>query len=140
MKAVWFEDAFLRSGWPRGPGKAFENVGGEGPHIFEGFLGPPGPARPQKSTQQNPARLPSGTQKEGPVCRNRARFRESGPQRRMPRAADPIEFVGGDNLGGYKSGYKGPNSGYKGPKSAYKCGYTLLITRLRALITRLGPL
>ncbi len=57
--------AFLRFGRPRGPGKAFQKVGGEDPHIFEGSPGPPGPARPQKRTQTNPARLPSGTQHFG---------------------------------------------------------------------------
>ncbi len=49
----------MRSGRPRGPGKGFKNVGGEAPHIFEGFPVPPGPARPQKFSQQIPARLPS---------------------------------------------------------------------------------
>ncbi len=43
------------------PGKAFKNVGGEAPHIFEGpqaphifegLPGPPGPARPQKRSQK----------------------------------------------------------------------------------------
>ena len=34
---------------------------GASPHIFEGRPGPPGPARPQKHTPNNPARLPSGT-------------------------------------------------------------------------------
>jgi hypothetical protein len=37
--------------------------GGVAPHICEGFPGPPGPARPQKRTQTNPARLPPGTQR-----------------------------------------------------------------------------
>ncbi len=36
--------------------------GGETPHIFEGFPGPPGPVRPQKRTPKKTARLPSGTQ------------------------------------------------------------------------------
>ncbi len=45
-------DAFLKSGRPRGPGKALKIVGGEAPHILEGLPGPPGPARPQKRTQQ----------------------------------------------------------------------------------------
>jgi hypothetical protein len=37
LKAVWpdFWDAFLRSGRPRGPRKAFKNAGGEAPHLFE---------------------------------------------------------------------------------------------------------
>ncbi len=52
----------MKSGRPRGPGKALQNVGGFAPHIFEGFPGPAGPARPQKRTPKNPARLPSGTQ------------------------------------------------------------------------------
>jgi hypothetical protein len=38
------------SGQPRGPGKPFKNMGGTAPHIFEWFLGPPGPPRPRKST------------------------------------------------------------------------------------------
>ncbi len=29
------------SGGPQGPGKAFQNVGADGPHIFEGFPGAP---------------------------------------------------------------------------------------------------
>ncbi len=43
LKAVWpdFWGAFLKSGRPRGPGKAFRSVGVEAPHIFEGLLGPP---------------------------------------------------------------------------------------------------
>ncbi len=32
--AGFFRGAFLRSGRPRGPGKAFKNVAGEAPHIF----------------------------------------------------------------------------------------------------------
>jgi hypothetical protein len=64
LKAVWPDllGAILRSGRPRGPGKAFKNVGGFAPHIMEGLPGPPGPARLQKRSQTNPARLPSGTQ------------------------------------------------------------------------------
>ena len=54
--------AFLRSGRPRGPGKAFQKVGVLAPHLFEGLPGRPGPARPQKNTPKNPARLPAGTQ------------------------------------------------------------------------------
>ncbi len=30
----------MRSGRPRGPGTAFQKVGSEAPHIFEGFPGP----------------------------------------------------------------------------------------------------
>jgi hypothetical protein len=44
----------LRSGRPRGPGKALKNVGGFASHNFEGFPGPPGPARPQKRTPKKP--------------------------------------------------------------------------------------
>ncbi len=64
IKAVWphFLAAFLRSGRPRGPGKALQNMGGFAPHMFEDFPGPPGPARPQKRSPTNSARLPSGTQ------------------------------------------------------------------------------
>ena len=36
-------------------------------HILQGFPGPPGPARPQKRTGQNPAMLPSGTQFQKPA-------------------------------------------------------------------------
>ncbi len=46
----------MRTGRPRGPGKALPNVGGVAPHLFEGFPGPPEPARPQKRTQTNLAR------------------------------------------------------------------------------------
>ncbi len=64
LKAVWtdFWGAFLRSGRPRGLGKAFQKIGGFAPHICEGFSGPPGPARLQKCTKTTPARLPPGTQ------------------------------------------------------------------------------
>ncbi len=54
--------AFLRSGRLRGPGEAFKNAGGFAPYLFEDFPGPPGPARRQKCTSQNAARLPSGAQ------------------------------------------------------------------------------
>ncbi len=66
LKAIWPDllGELLRSGRPRGPGKAFKNVGGEAPHLFEGFPRPPGPARIQKRTPTNPARLPSGTRFE----------------------------------------------------------------------------
>ncbi len=60
--AGFWGGALLKSGRPRGPGKAFKNVEGFAPHIFEGFPGSPGPARPQKRTPTNPARLHSGTQ------------------------------------------------------------------------------
>ena len=52
----------MKAGRPRGPRKAFKKVGGEAPHLFEGLVGLPGPARPQKRTPKDPARLPSGTQ------------------------------------------------------------------------------
>ena len=53
LKAVWpdFWGAFSKSGWARGPGKASKSVGDFAPHIFEGFPGAPGQARPQKRTQ-----------------------------------------------------------------------------------------
>ncbi len=57
-----FGGAFLKSGRPRGLRKAFKNVGGFAPHRFEGLPGLPGPARPQKCSPTNPARLLSGTQ------------------------------------------------------------------------------
>ena len=50
LKAVWPDFLGLMSwggsGGPRGPGKAFKNVGADAPHIFEGFPGSPGPPRP----------------------------------------------------------------------------------------------
>ncbi len=44
LKAVWpdFVGAFLRSGRPRGPGKAFQNVGGEAPTDLKASPGPRG--------------------------------------------------------------------------------------------------
>ncbi len=62
LKAIWPDlwGAFLRFGRPRGPGKTQQKGGGRGPPIFEGLPG--GPAKPQKHTQKDPARLPSGTQ------------------------------------------------------------------------------
>ncbi len=42
----------MRSGRPRGPGKALRNLGGFAPHLFEGLTGAPGPARLQKCTQK----------------------------------------------------------------------------------------
>ncbi len=55
LKAVWpgFWGAFLKSGRPRGPGKALKNVRGFAPHILEGFPGPPGPARLKKTPQKS---------------------------------------------------------------------------------------
>ncbi len=50
--AGFFWGVFLGSGGPRGPGRAFKNVGGVAPPFFEGLPGPPGPARPQKHTQK----------------------------------------------------------------------------------------
>jgi len=63
LKAIWlgFWGSFLRSGRAPGAREGFKKVGGFAPHIFEGFPGPPGPARPQKRTQTHPARLPSST-------------------------------------------------------------------------------
>ncbi len=51
-----FGGACLKSGRPRGPGKALRKAGSEAPDIFEGFPGPPGPGQtskmhPQKSGQ-----------------------------------------------------------------------------------------
>ncbi len=40
---------FLTSGRPRGPGKAFKNVGGDFPHIFEGVPDPPGASQTSKT-------------------------------------------------------------------------------------------
>ncbi len=79
----------LRSGRPRGPGKALKKVGGFAPHILEGFPGPPGPARPQKRTPKNPARLPSGThvwEKPRPEPRSMCTdFQPGGPILSIPR-------------------------------------------------------
>ncbi len=47
-----FVGCVLRSGRPRGPGKAFQNVGGEAPQILDGFPGTLGPARPQECIPQ----------------------------------------------------------------------------------------
>ncbi len=41
----------LGSGRPRGPQKPSQKVGAFGPHLVGGFLGPPGPIRPQISTR-----------------------------------------------------------------------------------------
>ncbi len=46
----------MRSGRPRGPGKALKKVGSEAPHSFEGLPGHPGLARLQKRIPQNPDR------------------------------------------------------------------------------------
>ncbi len=62
LKAIWpafFLGAFLRSGRPRGPGKAFKNVGGFA--DLRAIPGPPGAGQTSKMHSQNPARLPSGT-------------------------------------------------------------------------------
>ncbi len=61
LKAVWPEivGCFLRSGRPRGPPKMWR---ASPPTFLKAFPGPPGPARPQKRTPKNPARLTSGTQ------------------------------------------------------------------------------
>ena len=44
LKAVWpgFLGAFLRSGLPRGPGKALRNVGAKPPTFLKAFPGPRG--------------------------------------------------------------------------------------------------
>ncbi len=54
LKAVWphWWGACLKSGRPPGPRKAFKNVGGEAPHIFEGLPEPPGPARPKNAPKK----------------------------------------------------------------------------------------
>ena len=54
--------SFWGSGRPQGPRIPGQKVGGFAPDLFEGFPGPPGPARPHKCTPKNPARLLSGTQ------------------------------------------------------------------------------
>ncbi len=63
LKAVWpdFLGALLRSGRPRGPGKAFTNAGCFAPNLFEGLPGPLGAGQTSKMLPTNPARLPSGT-------------------------------------------------------------------------------
>ena len=77
---------FLRSGRPRGPGKVFKKVGSEAPHILEGLPGPPGPARPQRCTPKNQARLPSGTQKARAVPKGlRLRPKTKAPLPDRPR-------------------------------------------------------
>jgi hypothetical protein len=47
---------------PGGPGGPSKMWGASPPFTLQGFPGPPGPARPQKRTQQNLATPPSGTQ------------------------------------------------------------------------------
>ncbi len=88
LNAVWpnFVGAFLRSGRPRGPGIAFKNVRGFAPHIFEGFPGPPGLARPQTCTPKNQPRLPSGTQPlhTGPQARSARGFLEKSSKTGSP--------------------------------------------------------
>jgi hypothetical protein len=56
LKAVWpdFLGAFLRSGWPRGPGKALKKVGGFAPHISEGPSRVPGAGQTSKMHPQKP--------------------------------------------------------------------------------------
>ncbi len=44
----------MRSGRPRGPGTAFKSVGGDGPNIFDGVPGLPGPSRLRKCIQKDP--------------------------------------------------------------------------------------
>jgi hypothetical protein len=94
LKAVWpdfcWGGVFLRSGRSRGPGKAFQNVGGEATHIFKGFPGPAGPARPQTRTPKNPARLPSGTQPMHSPFTTLKGTRSVGPSSSRP----PVEAVG----------------------------------------------
>ncbi len=86
LKAVWPDlcCAFLRYGWPRGPGKAFKNVGGASPPTF--LKASPGPrGRPdRKRTPKNMARLPSGTQNWDPshVRPEIVDFRRLGAQSR----------------------------------------------------------
>ena len=56
LEAVWpglFGAAFLRSGWTRGLGKAFQKVGGFAPHLLEGF---PGSYRRYWAAQWGPAK------------------------------------------------------------------------------------
>ncbi len=65
--------AFLRSSRPRGPGKAFKNVGGEAPHIYEGLPGLPGPARLQKCTRKS-----GQTAFRHPACRTPEYMLKSG--------------------------------------------------------------
>ncbi len=71
LKAVWPDLFWVRFlVWPTPKAReSQQNVGGEAPHIFEGFPGPTGPARPQKRTPTNPARLPSSTQISKPQAR-----------------------------------------------------------------------
>ncbi len=56
-------DAFLRSGPPRGPGKAFKSVGNEAPQHFGSLSRAPVAGQTSKTHLKNPARLPSGTQR-----------------------------------------------------------------------------
>ncbi len=89
----------MRSGRPRGPGKALRNVGGETPRISEGFPGPPEPARPQKCT---PKTRPDYFQE--PSLEGRTRDTQSGhdddgqawcsavPQRATPEHCQPDAY------------------------------------------------
>ncbi len=58
----YFWGVFLRSGRPRGPGKAFKKVGRSAPRFFGWLPRAPGAGQISKTHPQNPARLPSGTQ------------------------------------------------------------------------------
>ena len=51
-----------------GPGKAFSDMGGFGPHILEILPGPMWPARLQNTIPKIPARLLSGTQLCTSIC------------------------------------------------------------------------
>jgi hypothetical protein len=91
LKADWpdFLGASLRSGRPRGPGKALKSVGGEDPHLFEGLPGPPRPARPQTSTPKTrpnclqvpsfwyASQFPGGGSFAAELPRDRSNFRPS---------------------------------------------------------------
>ncbi len=66
LKAVWPDllGAFLKSGRPRGPGKALKSVGGFAPHIFEGLPGPRGRSdlkNAPKNSGQIAFRYPEGS-------------------------------------------------------------------------------
>ena len=74
LKAVWpnLLGAFLKSGRPRRPGKAFKNVGGEAATFLKASPGPRG--RPDLKNAPNKFgqtafRYPVGTLKEGMVSK-----------------------------------------------------------------------